>query len=224
MRSLFVLILFVGLLIACKPNVVSSDVENNNSGNSKNSAEAQPSPTPFDPTDINGKIGLADLRNTGAGCLRTKNGNLSEGQPIAVIISLDEPPQKVISASIAKKLEQSCARRASETGDHNPGKNYYYELKINDPDAIDGFDVGIAVAESSEKLLLEKGSAHIDLDGDGEPESFRECSGNEGMLFTIWNGKPLLGKRIWGSFYYVDYDTVPTCTDKDSAGFDEGDQ
>jgi len=231
MQKLILILLLSVVTMSCTSegtDVSNTNSRTNNASNSSTTVEATPmltpTPTPFDPSDINGKIGLADVSFQSSGCLRTKNGSLSEGQPVAVVLSIDEPPQKVIGATVGREHEKSCARYASEIGDHNPGKNYYYELKMNDPDAVESFDVGIAVIVPAEKVVLEKGSAHIDLDGDGKPESFRECTGNEGTLFSIWNGMPLSGKRIWESFYYVDYDTVPTCTDKDSAGIDEGDE
>ena len=55
--------------------------------------------------------------------------------------------------------------------------------------------------------------AGADLNSDGKPEFFRSCSGFEGTHLTIWSGKSVSGERIWHSFYYVDYATVPDCKD-----------
>ncbi len=218
MRKLTIaFILFAGLLLSCRPEAVrpNANVETANSDNSNRAVEFQPSPTPSDSSDINAKVGLADVGSEGTGCLRTKNPNLYEKQHISVIISLDEPPQKSIGATIEKKLEKSCARQFSESGDENPGENVFYSLKVNNTEEIPGFDVGIAVFEADDEVRIEKGSAQVDLNGDGTAEFFRKCTGFEGILFTVWSGKPLVGKRIWDSFYYLDYDTVPNCKKKD---------
>ncbi len=184
-----------------------------------------PKPTPKAKFDIHSKIGIADIHydeSNKPSCLRIKNGNLAEKTPVSIIISLDELPQKVLTAVVGKKLNSSCARRASETGDKNPGENYFYTLDFKEklPEEI-VFDVGIAVIEPAKSVQVQNKLASIDLDEDGKPEFFRSCGGYEGTHFTIWTGKPLKGKRIWHSFYYVDYDTVVTCKKKDWEGLED---
>ena len=41
--------------------------------------------------------------------------------------------------------------------------------------------------------------------------SFRSCTSMEGIHFTIWSGEALTGKRLWHAYYYLGYDTEPTC-------------
>jgi len=176
-----------------------------------------PKPTPI--FDIHAKIGIADLRSDGTGCLRTKNGNLAVNTPVSIIISLDEPPPKVLTGIVKKKLDKSCARRASETGDENPGKNFYYSLALSEKAAEElSFEVGIAVIGSQKSIQIQNNLASVDLNADGTPKFFRRCAGSEGLFFTVWMGKPLEGKRIWHSFYYLDYDTDANCDEKDWEG------
>ncbi len=188
-------------------------------------------PTPKPPSGINSKIGIVDVHSDGITCLRSKIGDLAGGTPVSIIISLSEPPQKVLFASVEKKLNKSCSRYASESGDRNPGENYFYSLKLSDgnngnSDATNDpiFDVGIGVIGPVDQVKIQNKFATIDLNNDGKPEYFRECSGSEGMHFTIWTGKPLIGKLIWHSFYYVDYDTVPTCKKADRRSTDDENQ
>lgn len=180
-------------------------------------------PTPKAVFDIHSKIGIADIRSSDrTSCLRTKNADLKANTPVSIIISLDEPPQKVVTATVEKKQEKSCARYASESGDENPGENFFYSLIVAKDTADEiGFEVGIAVIEPANPILIQNKLASIDLDEDGKAEFFRSCGGFEGTHFTIWTGKPLKGKRIWHSFYYVDYDTEPNCKKKDWKGTDE---
>ena len=191
--------------------------------NAENPLEIKPlvSPTPTASRtpkaafDIHSKIGIADVLSGEPSCLRTKNANLAEKTPVSIIISLDEPPQKVLTATVVKKLKTSCARRASETGDKNPGENFFYSLNVIEDTESIGFEVGIAVIQPSKPVQIQNKLASFDLDEDGKPEFFRSCGGFEGTLFSIWTGKPLKGKKIWDSFYYVDYDTEPSCKKKD---------
>jgi hypothetical protein len=178
--------------------------------------QASVSPTPDEAFNIHSKIGIADVRDDGIGCLRTKNKDLAEKSAVSIILSLEEPPQRILNATIEKKLGKSCARRASESGDQNPGDNIFYSLIINDDGGEKfGFDNGIAVIRPEKQIQLLDGLAVLDLNDDGKLEYFRRCGGYEGTHFTVWTGKPIQGKRIWHSFYYVDYDTEPTCKDKE---------
>jgi hypothetical protein len=59
---------------------------------------------------------------------------------------------------------------------------------------------------------------NLDLDGDGEAETFRVCNSTEGLHFSVWTGAPGAGTRRWHRYWYVGYDMVPTCTDADFPG------
>lgn len=176
-------------------------------------------PTQKAPFNIHAKVGIVDVRGDQTGCLRTKNDDLGEKTPISIIIALDELPQKILTAFVEKKLGESCARYASESGDTNPGDNFFYSLILNDYKGEEiVYENGIGVIQPERPVLLEDSFAVVDLNDDGKPEYFRRCTGFEGTHFTIWTGKPLKGKRIWHSFYYVDYDTEPDCKERDWKG------
>ncbi len=179
-------------------------------------------PTPKAKFDIHSKIGIVDVLSEEPSCLRTKNGNLLEGTPVSIIVISEDSPPRVFTATVGKKLGGNCARRFSEDGDKNPGENYFYLLSLNEklPEYF-GFEVGFGVIEPAQPIRVQNNLASIDLNEDGKPEFFRQCGGYEGTHFTIWTGKPLKGKRIWHSFYYVDYDTVVTCKKKDWEGLED---
>lgn len=176
-------------------------------------------PKPKEKFDIHSKIGIVDVVSDKPGCLRTKNGDLAEKTPVSIIIlPYDDAPIRVLTATVEREVYSSCARRASEIGDKNPGENHFYLLSLNEklPEFF-GFEVGFGVIEPAQPVKIQNKLASIDLDSDGKPEFFRRCSGNEGTLFAIWKGKPLKGRQIWWSFYYVDYDTVADCKKADYA-------
>lgn len=222
------LILLAAFLISCQTKVenLATNLNTNYVENIEKIEEIQPliSPTSKEAFNIHSKIGIVDVHSDRTGCLRTKNANLAEKTPISIIISLNEPPQKVLTATVEKKLEESCARYASETGDKNPGENFFYSLILTGNNTIEEdeiFDVGIAVIKPANQIEVQNNLANIDLNEDGKSEFFRRCTGFEGLHFTMWIGKPLKGKRIWHSFYYLDYDTKENCKKKDWKGVDD---
>lgn len=175
-----------------------------------------PTPGPKLKFDIHSKVGIVEIRGEEKSCLRTKNGNLAEKIPISIITFFDDLPQKVLTATVEKKLEESCARPASETGDKNPGENFFYSLILDETEGEEiSYDLGIGIIQPTNPIQIQNKLAKTDLNGDGKPEFFRLCQGFEGFYFTIWTGQPLKGKKIWDSFFYVNYDTVPTCKKKD---------
>ena len=43
----------------------------------------------------------------------------------------------------------------------------------------------------------------------------RSCASNEGLHLTLWSGEPLKARRLWHTYYYLGYDTQPTCQSED---------
>lgn len=230
MKKLVVLLsLFAAFLISCQTKVESTGLNLNTNSIETVVKTEEPkalvlqTPTPEPLRWIDSKIGIADVRDEGKSCLRTKNPDLPEKTPVSIIMSLDEPSPRVLKAAVGKKFFGSCARQNSEDGDKNPGANYFYSLVLTEklPPEFSGFDIGFAVIEPAKPVQVQNNLASIDLNGDGKPEFFRHCQGGEGFFFTIWTGKPLKGKRIWYSSYYVNYDTVRTCKKKDYEGIED---
>ncbi len=167
-------------------------------------------------SNIYSKVGTVDSKGHDSICLQTKNANLVENTPVSIVIALDKKPQKVLLAIVEKKLKESCLRDHSEGGDDYPGKDYYYSLKLRKK-LINKFEMifGIGVIQPTKAIQVRKSLASVDLNRDGRSEYFRSCTSNEGGIFTIWTGKPLQGKSIWQSYYYVDYGTEANCKKKD---------
>ena len=213
MKSLAILIFLCGaILISCQTNAKNFSIDSSIEPIFLPTPNVSPTPKTF---NIHSKIGIVDGDRNNI-CFRTKNGNLAENTQVSIITSLYEPPQKVLNTKVAKKFEASCSRRFSESTDKNPGENFYYSLTLTDKEIDEYQEVfGFGIIEPSKSVQVENKLASIDLNEDGKQEFFRLCQGFEGIYFAIWTGKPLKGKKIWDSFYYVDYDTVVTCTKKD---------
>lgn len=169
--------------------------------------------------DIHSKVGIVDVTDDQIICFRTKNPNLNENTPILIVTDISEPPQKILEATVAKKLKISCVSHDSDAGDSNAGENFYYTLTLTNKNTENSqVGIGIGIIQPSEKAQIQNNVASLDLNSDGKPEYFRLCASNEGLHLTIWTGKPLIGKRIWHYYYYLHYDTDPTCEKKDWEG------
>lgn len=170
-------------------------------------------------TNIYSKVGTVDSKGQKSICLQTKNANLVKNTPISIVIRLDKKPQKVLLAIVEKKLKESCLRDHAEGGDDYQGKDYYYSLRLKKKFANEQEMIfGIGVIQTTKAIQVKNKLASVDLNKDGRLEYFRSCTTNEGGYFTIWTGKPLQGKRIWRSYYYVDYGTEADCKKKDYEG------
>ncbi len=167
-------------------------------------------------THIYSKVGTVDSKGQDSICFQTKNANLTKNTPVSIVIRLDKKPQKVLLAIVEKKLKESCLRDHAGGGDDNEGKDHYYSLKLKKKRANKSEMIfGIGVIQPTKAIQVKNNLASVDLNGDGRLEYFRSCTSNEGYNFTIWTGKPLQGKRIWLSYYYVDFGTEADCKKKD---------
>ena len=143
-------------------------------------------------------------------CLAIQNSKLKSGLKIQVV--LPDKPQAVKSAVIESKENKSCSSEI----DIAPRVSFY-KIKMADERDID-FGIGVI---GSRQIRVVHGIARADINDDGKLEYFRTCASNEGIHSTVWTGKPLIGKRIWHTYYYLKYDTDPTCKKKDYIGTDD---
>lgn len=210
------LILFFSLLVSCQIKAKNTVAEANKI------VEIQPSVSPslspsaiFSTTpvnDINSKIGVVEVTQKGDVCLTILNNNLMEGDKVSIVFR--GKPQSVITAEIQNKLSSRCSGKAGVGLDDS-----FYSLKLS-KSADEDFYIAFGLIGSNE-VIVKSGIASIDLNGDKKAEYFRACTSMEGVHLTVWSGKPLTGKRIWHNYYYLGYDTEPTCKKKDYEGTDE---
>lgn len=167
------------------------------------------------------RIGVVNVDEKDVVCLTIKNADLAEGTPVSIVGSMFEPPQRIVKAVVAKKLEGTCAR--SEIGESGGETYYLLTLRKNKAENDDRFDIRIALAviQPAKEMQVKNGLASVDLDQDGKPEYFRVCAATEGLHLTVWSGKPLVGKRIWHTYYYLGYDTEADCKKKDWLGAED---
>ena len=215
MRNAFLILFSLAFLSACQTSGVNSAPKTE----TPKSVEAQTINSPIAPLtglDIDSKVGTVDnmdkhFKDDGNKfiCLTTQNSTLKSGDKIQIVLT--ETPQKVFPAEVSEKLSEKCSR-ADQIGNSSDVSSY--SLKVSKDDEAKIY-FGIGVINSPNQIKIDKGLAHVDLDDDGTDEYFRECYGSESLHLFVWKGKPLVGKRIWYSYYDFDYATPPDCKDKD---------
>lgn len=177
-------------------------------------------PTPA-VSEIDMKIGIVETEKEQIICLRTRNPSLAVQTPVLIFDTtsdFDGTTQKTFQAAVEKKLDKSCALHDSDSGEIDTEQTSYYSLKLSDENDKSEVDIGIAVISPAKNAHLDGKKAGLDINADGKIEFFRTCTSSEGLHLTVWTGKPLKGKRIWQSYYYLHFDTEPTCDDKDWEG------
>ena len=157
-------------------------------------------------SDINSQVGVVDTNQANDVCLAIQNADLKKGDQVFIV--LPEKPQSVRAAVIEKKLTASCSRNPEIEESIS-----FYSLKLSKGKFSQPI-VGFGLINSG-KIAPVKGIVSVDLNKDQKKENFRVCASTEGLHLTVWTGKPLVGKRIWHSYYYLNYDVVPDCKEAD---------
>jgi hypothetical protein len=161
--------------------------------------------------NFSSQVGIVDNDRQGRLCLAILNSRLTAGTEITFV--LPHKPQSVAGAVISRKSANSCSRSAIT---ENNASFYWLELvRKQSVDLSTPMSAAIAVVRPARPILVKRGTASGDIDGDGRAEFFRTCTYSEEVFLTVWSGKPLVGKRRWHAYYYLGYDAVPTCRKKD---------
>lgn len=145
---------------------------------------------------VNG-IGLVFTDAYGVSCLRSA-GIWQPGDSLTLIGTHEGQP--MATAVIGASIEQCVESRLID------------DLPARHAIATEGLANGMWFAVLHGPVAQQ---GRIDLDGDGEPETFRMCNSMEGLHPSVWTGTPGAGTRRWHRYIYLGYDMDPTCTDAD---------
>jgi hypothetical protein len=173
-----------------------------------------PTPSAIPLAEVNSRIGNVENWSDGL-CFIVQNPDLQPNDKIQVIMLESESPQEVFEAEVAEK--KAC-KGDGETVLETKNTTEYL-LKTSHE--ISSIGLGVGIVNPISKAKVAKGIASIDIDGNGKDEYFRDCAGFESSWISVWEGKPLAGKRIWYSQYYLRYDVDETCKKKDYEGIPE---
>ena len=130
----------------------------------------------------NTRIGIATVEGRHELVMAVPDDSLPSGT-LVTLVWLDEP-QRVTQARILAPRDKPWAIAGQ------PVEGRAYELQAEGIGAK-GRAFAIAVTGDVGAPAMDAHHALIDLDGDGQPETFRQCSSAEGLHFTVWSGTPL---------------------------------
>lgn len=153
--------------------------------------------------DFNNNVGW--LHNN---CLAIKNSNLKSGDEITVVLLGKK--QSVLSTSIVSEATSStkCPQLLGDRKSINVAeRNAFYLIKPPTKQV----DLGIALVGEIKGIKSVNDLVMADINNDGKPNYFTECSSSEGLHFSVWSEKPWKGKKLWSSYYYLAYDIEPNC-------------
>lgn len=213
--KLFTRLNLVGLTLAL---LLCSQIANLNQSQSTLSPEpltlhspvSATNPRPFDPKlDIGVVVAGSECSE-----LYIRNTELKPDDEIHVVLADDIPHKKlfakVVGPNNCPRYSQSGIEEVILDGDDSAPTEYMIRFADeNDRDS------GFAVISAKARVEIIKGVANLTVSSIPSPFLFRVCSGNESYHMTVWNGKPLVGTRVWYSYLSLSYGTVPTCKPAD---------
>ncbi len=141
-------------------------------------------------------------------CLAIKNNTLSKNDKVTIVSFAQE--QQILSSIINKKAESAtdCPALLADRKKINISAGYSFYLIKQTREKI---DLAIGLVNNPAKLIKLNGQVSGDVNGDGKPEYFTQCSSSEGLHFSIWTEKPDSGEPLWSGYYYLGYDIEPNC-------------
>lgn len=157
--------------------------------------------------DVVRDIGLFAAKPQAEFCLSIKNPALKRGQEMTLIWAPVEDhlfKPEIRYGRIVEKLSETC-----DPVNQNKDDAVYRV----DAGKLDRGRVYFAIVGRQNQLTISRGKVRGIV---GVVEmSFRSCTSMEGIHFTIWRGEASPGKRLWHDYYYLGYDTEPTCKEAD---------
>ena len=155
------------------------------------------------PFDVIRDIGLFAAKPQAEFCLSIKNPALRRGQEITLIWApigdlLFKP--EIRYGRVVEKLSEPCDSFNRGDGDAA------YRLEAGE---LEPLRIYFAIVGRHNQFTISPGGVR-GIVGSNEL-SFRSCTSMEGIHFSIWRSEALAGIKIWHEYYYLGYDTEPTC-------------
>ncbi len=167
-----------------------------------------PSPVPATYTP---RVGVA-VSTGSRTCLAIRNSTLVSGSPVTLISPT--LPQTFMQAEIGGPSQTACPiTRDVDTTVSN------YDIHVTQG-PVQKLTPLIAVVGASTPFSMNNNNVQADLDQNGKTETFRECSGNDGIHLSVWSGNALTGTVLWHGYYYEPGNpgVGPACTAKETTG------
>ena len=152
---------------------------------------------------IEEKFGIVTLQN---GVLCASFGEKPPLVGSSITILETQSPQYFFEGKLGSENE-SCKvlEKADVVGPYFMVKT---EKKIASP------FIGVAVF-SKNTLSVVNNEVVLNAAPSKEKIYFRNCTSNEGLHFSSWQGQPLKGEQLWRVYYYLGYDVEPSCQENE---------
>jgi hypothetical protein len=142
-------------------------------------------------------------------CLAIAKPDLVGGTPVALVITGE--PQKLQQARIGERTDSPDKCQALIHGRaavNAKAGTFFYALETG---SIGPTDMGFAIVVPPVNPEVVNGLVRVDLDRNGHSEVFSSCATSEGINFAVWTEMAYQGEPLWSAYYYLDYETEPTC-------------
>lgn len=157
------------------------------------------------------RIGVAV--NTGERiCVAIRNASLTPNSAITIVIPAI--PQTFRQAEITGTSTSACpVTKELDTTVSN------YDIRLTQG-TLPKLVPAIAVVGSPASFSIDNNMVRADLEQNGKRETFRSCSGSNGIYLSVWPGTPLSGAPLWRGYYYEPGNpgVGPACEPAEMAG------
>jgi hypothetical protein len=151
--------------------------------------------------DYNSRIGVF------IDCLSIRNGGLEPGTPVTIIrFNSEEEPivsgdtrERRFSGTIIAKTQsaEQCLSEIEERKLRDDAEEFtLYLVAPLVAGGLDSIEIGIAIVG-----LGPDDTEPIDLDGNGEADTFAEFSSFGSLIYDVWTGAPFWGEPLWKGYY-----------------------
>lgn len=166
--------------------------------------ESKAGAPPGAPETYTPKIGVG-VRTAARTCFAIHNGDLTSGTALTLVFPI--APVTAVQGAVSNVSKQPCP--ISQNVDTTVS-NYDLDVKSSIPN-LTPF---IVVLGTPGVTTNANNMAQADLNQNGQTQTFRACSSDDGIHLTVWNGAPLQGKLLWHAFYYESSNPNigPACT------------
>jgi hypothetical protein len=153
-------------------------------------------------------VGVVQNARDSTLCLTIANASLAAGERLAVVSMLTDGPQSTATVRVEGRRANACTMPGDEWGSIAIQAASFYTVRVV-RDSLLGEPA--IVLKTSAPLSLQGRTVTGDLDGDGRPERFSQCTSHEGIHFRVTTRVD--GREIerWHEYFYVPYDLEPNC-------------
>jgi hypothetical protein len=176
-------------------------------------APAEIAAQPNDP-DLQFRLGVGFVADSGAICLSTASRTLSPGDSVS-LVSVPIPGEPgvahVIPAIIAGTgggCRADSVMQIGSDGDHTYSLRTYRKVAA-------GGALYIGVVAAAHHFRTRGRDVTANLGSKWSALGFRACTSQEGVHLTVWAGQPLRSRRLWHWYVHFDFDTEPRCVAAD---------